>query len=560
MISVIKKMSVTNKNEDKFKCECGSVIKNTPSNIRQHKKTLLHKKHENKPPALPATLPDEQDDAPPPLPKSLPFEGEEKSNFIAERKTKKVSDSDKKEQNKLRVQAFRERQRAELGDDKYRENMRTERKASRVAQKAKSDIRVVEDGGQVNPSRREASQTKEDVAQYVSALLTDLNTKKVYNKPAIVQMVKQKLSRFDNKQGAVTNCEQLVSSLDKSSLVNSKYGEIKERSLKDYIRNIKLVYKHMTGEEFDCSNFDFARDIDGVEKAIEEMPKERQSKDGKANTMQSTKTKRYTAFKSILERLDGFHNEAKAYKKLQDESQKVVDINRGTNILSDRESKNWMNWKDIVKYNSANWTDEDRLIHGLYTLLPPRRLEYGLLKLARKKTLPEAQKMDDQFNYIVTNKKNNPTFIILNRYKTDFKYGQYIINLSDSDMLPLFNYSKLVKLIIAFMKNTNEPMVNGDEFFVNSKGNMYINSKGDSSFGSRINYVYRETGKKISVDILRHSFITEFLSKGFSNLTDNTLKNVATALGHSSAMLISYRKLKTPEERLEAYAKIEKVE
>jgi hypothetical protein len=48
MISVIKKMSVTNKNDDKFKCECGSVIKNTQSNIRQHKKTLLHKNHENK--------------------------------------------------------------------------------------------------------------------------------------------------------------------------------------------------------------------------------------------------------------------------------------------------------------------------------------------------------------------------------------------------------------------------------------------------------------------------------------------------------------------------------
>ena len=122
-------------------------------------------------------------------------------------------------------------------------------------------------------------------------------------------MVKQKLKKFDNTQGAVTNCEQLVSNLDKNSLVNAKYGEIKLKSLNDYMRNIKLVYKYMTGKEFDCNNFEFSRDIATVKKAIEEMPRERKSKSGITETEQATKTKRFTAFASILERLDGFHKD-----------------------------------------------------------------------------------------------------------------------------------------------------------------------------------------------------------------------------------------------------------
>ena len=96
-------------------------------------------------------------------------------------------------------------------------------------------------------------------------------------------------------------------------------------------------------------------------------------------------------------------------------------------------------------------------------------------------------------------------------------------------------------------------MVHLDPFFVNTTGVMYINSNNDSSFGRRVNEVFKNTGKKISVDILRHSFITNFLGKSsFSKLSDNTLQMVASNLGHSSAMLMTYRKLE-PEKRIEEF-------
>jgi hypothetical protein len=364
-------------------------------------------------------------------------------------------------------------------------------------------------------------------------------------------MVKEKVKRFDQVQGAVTNCNDLIKNLDKSSLVNDKYGEIKAKSLEDYLRNIKLVYKYMTGKVFDCSDFNFARDTKGVYKAIQTMPAERKKANGNQETTLSTKTKRLTSFKSILERLDGFHTEAKEYKRLQDESQKLVDKQRGSNKKTERETTNWMDWNDIVKYKDKSWTDEDRLLHSLYTCLPPRRLEYGLLLLARHKSLPEAQKLDTKFNYIVTNRHDVPIYIILNKYKTDYKYGVYIINLKDKNQMPLFNYSEIAKHAKTLIKV--EKMVHLDPFFVNTKGALYINDNNDSSFGRRLGDVFKNTGKKISVDILRHSFITNFLGKSsFSKLSDNTLQMVASNLGHSAAMLMTYRKLE-PEKRIELF-------
>lgn len=545
-------MSLIQQKNDKIICQCGSTINNESLNICQHRKTLKHKNYMSKvAPPLPASLPEE-----------IITEIVTENNYLGENKITQMTDNAK------RVQVFRAKQRELLGEDVYKEKMNKERKASRIAKKAKDDAKKIQNGEVVNPSRQESKQTKADVASYVSELIGDLDTHKKYDKPAIIQMVKQKLKKFDNTQGAVTNCEELVSNLDKNSLVNAKYGEIKLKSLNDYMRNIKLVYKYMTGKEFDCNNFEFSRDIATVKKAIEEMPRERKSKSGKTDTEQATKTKRFTAFASILERLDGFHNETLEYKKLQDASQKVVDKNRGANKMSTRETDNWMTWGEVLQFRDDNWDDEDRLLYSLYTCMPPRRLEYGKLLLARHKSLPDAQKLDRKYNYIVTNKNNNPTYIILNSYKTDFKYGEYIVDLNKTMLFRqgkwedisnnyLFNLPEIAKNSKALIMAEN--MIHLDPFFVNTKGNLYINKKDESSFGRRVNEVFRQTGKLISVNILRHSFISNFLSKSsFKTLTDNTLAEVSSSLGHSASMFYTYRKIDNPEERVNLFVKEDK--
>ena len=523
MMSVIK-MSNTTQNE-KITCMCGSSIKNCPVNIIQHKKTIKHKKYiENMYVGVLPTFGKE-------------IITEEKENVDV---NKEMSDIEKlPSANALRVRAYRERQKAKLGDDKYKEQMRTERKATRTNTKARADVKIVSEGGVVTePIKKE---TKKDIADYVATLLTDLDTQKVYNKPAVIQMVKQKIKTYDASVSGVKNCSDLVNHLDTTNLVNSKHEAVSKQSLVDYINNIKIVHKAVTGEKtFDCSDFEWAKDVDAVKTAIDKM-----------DVKPSTKTKRFTSMLSILERLDGFAHVAKQYRSLQNSNQKVVDETRGQNLKTIRESNNWLDWKTIVNFNDPNWDDEDRLLHSLYTCIPPRRLEYGSLRLSRHKSVPDTIKLDKAFNYIVTNENDKPIAIILNRYKTDKKYGTYTVNLLSKDQKPNFVYSKIRTLAKRLIVKQN--IIHNDPIFPTRAGSSYKN------FGQRVNQVFAKSGKNISCDILRHSFITDFLSKNsFKTLSDNTLKLISKSLGHSPQMFITYRKIDSSDDRIEQFLQDDK--
>jgi hypothetical protein len=184
-MSVIQQNTIT--------CQCGSSIKNEPANIRQHQKTLKHIKYI------------------------------EKENIVENKDNLGMNEMNKDDKialpsaNALRVRNFRAKQKANLGEEKYKELMRLDKQKQRLDKKAKDDVKAVEEGKPLKATKSEKKQTKEQVAQYVSNLLSDLDTTKVYNKPAVVQMVKQKLKKFDTTQGAKINCEQLIQNLDKSS-------------------------------------------------------------------------------------------------------------------------------------------------------------------------------------------------------------------------------------------------------------------------------------------------------------------------------------------------------
>ena len=64
-------------------------------------------------------------------------------------------------------------------------------------------------------------------------------------------------------------------------------------------------------------------------------------------------------------------------------------------------------------------------------------------------------KLDKQYNYIVINKSGNATSVILNRYKTNKKYGRFIIDLTQPDKKPIFLFSEIRKAIKNFMKHKN---------------------------------------------------------------------------------------------------------
>ena len=200
-----------------------------------------------------------------------------------------------------------------------------------------------------------------------------------------------------------------------------------------------------------------------------------------------------------------------------------------------------MNWNDIKNYNDPTWNDESKkILHSLYTSIPPRRLDYGLLKLARRKSVPEAQKIDKKFNYIVTNKNDIPISLVINRYKTDKHYYTQIVDLTQKDST-FFKFSNIVKLGKKFIlhgADDGSHIIHNDPLFPNRNGELY------SNFGERLVQLFSKTKKRISCDILRHSFITDWLSThDISKTSTDTLDKLATAMSHSTSMFLTYRKI-----------------
>ena len=242
--------------------------------------------------------------------------------------------------------------------------------------------------------------------------------------------------------------------------------------------------------------------------------------------MASTVRHRLISIRSVLERVGGFENELVVYSNLlQGVSAELKDVS-DENMLTNSEKKNWMEWSDIIKVEDPSWSNEYRLVHGLFTLIPPRRLDYGYLRFIPNTPLEVAKLLDAKLNYIVT-EKDSPSYIILNKYKTDYIYGQYIIDLNQPDNLPLFNYSKLKKLIsdVVCDLKFNDPVFKS------------------ASFGITINNVFKLTGKCIGCNILRHSFVSGFLNeKTFANVSDNDLKLVSSCMANSNQMFMNYRR------------------
>ena len=99
------------------------------------------------------------------------------------------------------------------------------------------------------------------------------------------------------------------------------------------------------------------------------------------------------------------------------------------NTLNPKEQKSFMSWDKIlaleekVKQIDINPV-ESLAIYYLYTTMPPRRLEYGSMKIE----VEDEFKDDGKTNYVILNPEQTDVVkIILNDYKTAKKYEKYTI-------------------------------------------------------------------------------------------------------------------------------------
>ena len=150
---------------------------------------------------------------------------------------------------------------------------------------------------------------------------------------------------------------------------------------------------------------------------------------------------------------------------------------------------------------------------------PPTRLDYSPMKIISK---GEYDKLDEEErkenNYLVVLSRNNK-FFSFNEYKTSGKYGENQVKVG----------KKLNSVLNIWLKYNKT-----DSLLLNSQGK----PMSANGLGKEIKKVFEPTGKNISVNMLRHIFISEKYPK--EKLDEKSQD--AKKMGHSVDMQEKYSK------------------
>jgi hypothetical protein len=230
---------------------------------------------------------------------------------------------------------------------------------------------------------------------------------------------------------------------------------------------------------------------------------------------QSSKLTMYKNILGVVSRLPGYLRYWMIYGKKHKAEKATLQTTVDENKLNPREEKNYIPWDDIMK---IGFTDDKKnnIVYGLYTLLPPRRLEYGTL------TLTDEKKPDKSKNWLTINKRG-VSYIYLNKYKTADTYGQYKIS--------LYQNKGLKRIINEYVKE--QEFKAGDTLFSATE-------QEPGNFGRLIKRVFTVGNRSPGVNLLRHSYISYMNSK---TLSVAQKKELAKQMGHSVSVQGEYVRL-----------------
>jgi len=210
--------------------------------------------------------------------------------------------------------------------------------------------------------------------------------------------------------------------------------------------------------------------------------------------------KKYEYFNQIIINLNN------DYEKIRDDN--AVSDEDKDKIITDYSEETIM--KNMDKLD----TPLEKVIYGLYTLLPPRRLEFIQMYVTTN-----SARLDDDKNYLVLTKRF-PTHFIFNNYKTSDTYGSQNITIP----------TPLRKIIHDYI--TSNKLKSGDRFLKMNYNQFIKLIKGV------FKKVYDIDG--ITNRWLRISYATHISSLNISN---NDKQNIVELMGHSVLQSSKYRKL-----------------
>ena len=321
--------------------------------------------------------------------------------------------------------------------------------------------------------------------------------------------------------------------LDKDQIikiVETAKPNIKAKSRNVYVNNIMRVIKHYE-DTYDnkVSSISFLNDFENVKKVLPDKT--------------STKKNYLMSLLIILHSDDKYKDVYEKYLKYTNEIIKLNDEYRNSQEKSESQKKNWIEWskveellddlkKEVYHYkinkietlNKKNKQIlQDYVLLSLYVYQAPRRAVYSDMKIiteAEYKKLTTDEKREN--NWLVVNKKNRKKYFILTRFKTEKSQGISKINISKS-------MSRVLNLLLRFRDS-------GDWLLTNTKGNKMT----ANTLTKNLVRIFKPTGKRISINMLRHLYATNHSPA--KNINFSKLKQEADNMGHSVEQHIKYIK------------------
>jgi len=359
---------------------------------------------------------------------------------------------------------------------------------------------------------------------------------KVKELPAISAAIQQ----LPNRAELITkikDCEEMEAKIIAAEEENKRLGKgrvTSDKQVKKNMKNLATFYrKYSGGKILDCTDLEWTRDTEKVLEFIDTEPtyKEETTRNGKRSLLAST-----------LRNLQEYQREYKIYSILSTDvfANKIKPL-IGENKLSESQKKNYMDWKDIMKNINKNKKElslEDEALIALYTKIPPRRVkDFALMKvlyLESNEDIPketkeyiENLKLNKDFNYLVVKKNGTPAMLVWFNYKTKEVFKMQYFELKGNDNKAFRD---------ALQNYISDAKKKSGNFLFTTKAK---NKPFGGGFSTHVSKTFNKaTGKKVSANLLRHSYISHIL---LQNLTLNEREAIAKRMAHSPAIQATYQ-------------------
>jgi len=291
--------------------------------------------------------------------------------------------------------------------------------------------------------------------------------------------------------------------------IKEKRPNLKDNSIKAYV----ITIQKLNGDK-EIKDLDFLSKKENIKEKLEKLKL-------------TTQRNYLTAVLVVLQAYDATQKLIDYYKNLINDLNEKYNSIMSKNQKSEKQETNWtsigelkkvfkdlekevmaLDLKNKIKIKPAEFTKlQDYLVAGLYTLLPPVRLDYAPMFIIPSKT--QATKGN---NYLINSGRNKKSFFI-QEYKNASSRGSQII-----DVPPKLN--TIINMWLRW-NDTNKFLLNNRKEVLSANG-----------LGKMISKVFAPTGKNITINLLRSIYISENVDLDVVKKN----KKIADAMMHSTSI------------------------